>query len=30
MPSIAEELRRVFERYGLVKDVYIPLDYYTK
>ena len=26
----AEELRRLFERFGVVKDVYIPIDYHTK
>lgn len=26
----AEEIRRMMERYGDVRDVYIPLDFYTK
>jgi len=25
-----EEMRDMFEKYGPVKDVYIPLDYYTR
>jgi len=27
--SRPDELRRTFERYGPIKDVYIPKDYYT-
>jgi len=26
----AEEIRELFERYGPVRDVYLPKDYYTK
>lgn len=26
----AEEMRSMFEKYGPVSDVYIPLDYYTR
>lgn len=26
----ADDIRKVFSRYGYVRDVYIPLDYYTK
>ncbi|KAI8320451.1 RNA-binding domain-containing protein, partial [Martensiomyces pterosporus] len=26
----AADLRGAFEKYGRIKDVYIPLDYYTK
>ena len=25
-----EEVRRFFEKYGEVRDVYLPLDYYTR
>ncbi|EKX46025.1 hypothetical protein GUITHDRAFT_70912, partial [Guillardia theta CCMP2712] len=25
-----QDLRELFGRYGTVKDVYIPIDYYTK
>ena len=28
--SRPEDLRRIFSKYGPVKDIYIPLDYYTK
>ncbi|XP_065649054.1 serine/arginine-rich splicing factor 2 isoform X1 [Hydra vulgaris] len=26
----SEDLRRIFEKYGDISDVYIPLDYYTR
>ncbi|KAJ2169127.1 hypothetical protein GGF45_005503, partial [Coemansia sp. RSA 551] len=26
----AGDLRTAFEKYGKIKDVYIPMDYYTK
>uniref|UniRef100_A0A914WIS7 RRM domain-containing protein n=1 Tax=Plectus sambesii TaxID=2011161 RepID=A0A914WIS7_9BILA len=25
-----DDLRRVFEKYGPIKDIYIPMDYYTR
>ena len=28
--SRSEELRELFNRYGPVSDVYVPLDYYTR
>jgi hypothetical protein len=28
--TVAEDLRRLFERFGVVKDVYIPMDFYAK
>ena len=28
--SSSEELRNIFKEFGILKDVYIPLDYYTK
>ncbi|KII67052.1 Serine/arginine-rich splicing factor 10 [Thelohanellus kitauei] len=26
----SSDLRRIFEKYGPVRDIYIPLDYYTR
>ena len=26
----AEDLRRVFAKYGPIRDIYIPLDYYNR
>merc|ERR1712168_1640633 len=26
----SEDLRRIFAKYGPIRDIYIPLDYYTK
>ena len=28
--TTAEALRKVFEKYGDIGDIYIPRDYYTK
>ena len=25
-----EDLRRIFGKYGPIRDIYIPLDYYTR
>ena len=29
-PHSAEDLKELFNRYGSVRDVYIPMDYYTR
>ena len=29
-PARSDELRALFERYGEVRDVYLPRDYYTE